>query len=258
MNTQEIVGFLLVNKPPRITSLGCVKKIKRLLSKKTKIGHTGTLDDFASGLLIICIDRQATKLVDSLMNLDKKYKVRAKLGELRDTLDFTGEVVSEKDPSQITKEDLIKVINSLGSEYIQIPPAYSSLKHKGKPLYKLARTKKMDPEELEKIIQSKKRLIKLYNIELLEFKPPFFTIEAHVSKGTYIRSLVNDIAQKLDNVATTYELARTAIGPLSVNEAIDLERIDNLEMVQKHLISIEKMKEKITSTATKLWSTAKH
>jgi len=233
-DTNEICGFLPVNKPTGISSFDCIRHIKKFLGKKTKIGHCGTLDNFASGLIIICISRQATKLVDTLMNLDKTYIVKAKLGELTDTLDYTGEIIKTKDIKNINQETLEKSIQDLGNEYEQIPPIYSALKYKGKPLYKLARNKKIETDELETIILSKKKLVQLYEIKLLEFKPPFFSIKTKVSKGTYVRSLMNDIAQNLGNFATCHELERTAIGPLTLENTINLRNIENLEIIKKH------------------------
>lgn len=235
-------GLIKINKPTGITSYDCIRHIKRILNiKKVKIGHAGTLDPFASGLMLICIGREATKTIDQLMTQDKEYLVKAKLGELTDTLDLTGKVLESKilesttiNPSP-TKQDIEKAIKTLGSSYIQTPPIYSALKHQGTPLHELAREQKMETHELEQIVQKKSRQVEIYKIELLGVELPFFTFRAHVSKGTYIRSLANDIAHKLNSHATTYELERTKIGDYKLEDAVNLYDLKTLEDI-KNLI----------------------
>jgi tRNA pseudouridine55 synthase len=242
----NIIGYLLINKPKGYSSFYCIKYLKTFLPKKYKIGHTGTLDPFATGLLIICIGRQATKHISDFMNLDKEYVVKAKLGEYTDTLDFTGTIVKSERVPALTKENIQQAITDLGSEYVQIPPIYSALKYQGKPLYEIARKESLDQKELEKIIESKKRTVKLFEIKLLEFDSPYFSFKTRVSKGTYVRSLANDIAQNLKTFATTYELERTKIGKLEIKNAIELTDIKDIEDVKKHLISYEDLKKNMT------------
>jgi len=241
----NITGCLLINKPKNITSFQCVRQIKKILtSDKTipaniKIGHTGTLDPFATGLLIICIGRETTKSITSLLNLDKEYIVTAKLGLITDTLDYTGTIIETSNISNITKQDIKQAMQSLGASYLQIPPIYSALKYQGAPLYKLARQKKIDPEILEAITKKKSHKVELYSLDLLEYSPPYFTFKAHVSKGTYIRSLANDIAQKLDSYATIYELERTKIGTIPLAKAVALDTIKSVDDIKEHLITKE-------------------
>ena len=236
-------GFLLLNKPKDTSSFDCVLHIRSILKAPIKIGHTGTLDNFATGLLIICIGRDATKLVDSVMNFDKQYQVKAKLGQLTDTLDYTGETTEEKEWKQVTKEDIIKAMESLGPSYEQVPPIFSALKFQGTSLYKLARQGNFENDALNKIVEAKKRTVTLHELKLLEFSPPFFTFHAHVSKGTYVRTLANDIALKAGTVATTYELERTYIGPFSVDDAIDLEAIEDAQTIAERLIPTQEIKD---------------
>ena len=239
-------GFILVNKPAGITSFGCVYAFKRLLPKKTKIGHTGTLDDFASGLLIICIGRQATKLSSALMGCDKEYVVKAKLGELSDSLDLTGKNIQQVGyDAEITADMLKQAMDSMSPSYIQVPPIYSALKFEGKPLYKLARVKKVQTEILEEIVKQKGREVFIKEIELLSFEAPFFTFRARVSKGTYVRSLAHDIAQKLGTSATTYELDRTRINVFGLGQAVPLSQIQGETSLDRYLISVEEMLEKV-------------
>lgn len=241
-------GFLIINKPKNVSSFYCVKTIRNILKmpvKKLRVGHAGTLDDFATGVLIIGIGREATKYLGSLLNRDKKYTVTAKLGELTNTLDFTGTALEQDDTSHITEEQLRTSIKDMGASYKQTPPLYSALKHEGAPLYKLARTQKVDLEKLKEIAEKKSRTVQLFDLELTDFSPPLFTLHTHVSKGTYIRSLVNDIAIKCNTHATTYELTRTAIGTITLDDAIDLETIKTSEDVEKNLLSIEELCSKL-------------
>lgn len=237
MQNIDITGTLLINKPAGITSYDCIRHIKKILRpNKPKIGHAGTLDPFASGLLIICIGRQATKNIDNLIGKDKEYLVKAKLGELTDTLDLTGNIIEKTIiPENLTKQ-LRSVFNHFEKSYIQTPPAYSALKFNGEPLYKLARENKISAEELAKITQAKKREVFIYRLELLNFDSPFLSFKAHVSKGTYIRSLANDISQKLNLPATTYELCRTQIGDFKLEQAVKLEEIQSIDDIKKVLI----------------------
>lgn len=246
MITQEVCGFILINKPKDISSFACVKYLKRFLPRKTKIGHAGTLDNFATGLLIIGIGRLATRELGNLINQDKQYSVRAKFGELTDTLDYTGIVLETKPcPDKITYESLAEAIAQLGTQYIQTPPIYSALKHNGAPLYSLARNHLVTHEELKNIVQEKTRMVMLYNITITELALPFFSFTAHVSKGTYIRTLVQDIAQKLNSVATTYELMRTDIDNLNLVDAHQLSAITSTDDIITRLIDIDTIKERI-------------
>ncbi|MCK4264955.1 tRNA pseudouridine(55) synthase TruB [Candidatus Babeliales bacterium] len=238
MENNNFAGLLLINKPKGISAFGCIRVSERLLPRKTKIGHTGTLDKEANGLMIICIDRSVTKLIDEILNLDKMYKVTAKLGELTTTLDSAGEIIETKSISSITKDSLKRAVINLGKEYKQTPPVYSALKYKGRSLYKLARHKEVSLEELAKITSEKERLVKLYDIKILDINLPFFTFECHVSKGTYVRSLANDIAQQLKTYATTYELTRTQIGCFKLEDAVALDEIQLLEDIKTNLIPL--------------------
>lgn len=135
MNNQVKTGFLLVNKPCGISSYGCIIHVKKILRQKIKIGHAGTLDPFASGLLIIAIGREATRIISTIAVLEKTYVATGKLGELTDTLDHTGKVIKQIDFIP-TQQEVAAALASLGSSYQQTPPLYSALKHEGYPLYR--------------------------------------------------------------------------------------------------------------------------
>ena len=236
MEKEKIAGFLLINKPKGISSFAVVRHVKKLLGRRIRVGHTGTLDPFATGLLIIAIDRSATRQSERFITLDKTYIAKAKLGELTDTLDLVGTVLQKEKVESLTQEKLEAALASLGSSYLQIPPIYSALKHEGVPLYILARQKKLSDEELQAITKHKEKEVQLHKLTLLDFSPPFFTLKAQVSHGTYIRVLVNDIAKRAGTVATTYDLERTNIGPFSLDRAIYLQQLNSREDVEKFLI----------------------
>jgi tRNA pseudouridine55 synthase len=237
---QEISGFLLVDKPTGRTSSDCVQEIRDIAGRKSRVGHAGTLDAFATGLLVVGISRAATKNLSDIMVLDKVYRARAKLGQLTDTLDLTGIALEEQTPT-VTLEQLQQAITALGTGYKQTPPVYSALKYQGKTLSRLARKESLSQDMLKKIAEEKSRDINLYSCVLLDFNMPFFSIEAHVSHGTYIRSLVNDIACQCNTYATTHELRRLTIGPFAVEKAKPLRELNNVETIQHNLISLEEM-----------------
>lgn len=231
---------MLINKPAGITSYGCIGYLKRIIrQKKVKIGHAGTLDPFATGLLIVAIGREATKLMSRIMTLEKTYVAKAKLGELTDTLDYTGTVIKTVEAPPISAEMLCNALLSFGSSYEQTPPLYSALKYQGDALYKLVRQKRLSEQELEEIAEQKKKIVQLYQLELLSYEFPFFTIKARVSHGTYIRSLVNDIAERVGSCATTYELERSAIGKFMLDASVDLYTLNTVEDINQHLIAVE-------------------
>lgn len=247
MNEQEITGFILVDKPNGMTSSDCVQSIRSIVGKKVKVGHAGTLDAFATGLLIVGIGREATRELSSIMVLDKIYTAQAKLGQLTDTLDFTGRVL-EENTIETNRQELEQALQNLGAEYMQVPPVYSALKYQGKALSRIARQDVLSTESLAKIAKEKSRIVKLYSCKLLDVTLPFFTIQAHVSHGTYIRSLMNDIARNIGSYATTHQLRRNAVGPFSVEHAVKLSEFDTLEKVEKNLMSVSYMQSMIMQT----------
>jgi len=233
----NISGFLLINKPKGISSFDCIRHIKKILNDRTiKIGHAGTLDPFATGLLIIALSREYTKRLSEFLTMPKTYCATAKLGELTDTLDCTGKLIQECPIDHITQAKLQKAIDSLTPEYVQTPPIISALKYQGEPLYALAKKNTISHEELQKIAEQKKRTVLIHAIELTKIDLPYFSIKTTVSHGTYIRTLMNDIAQKAHSCATTYILERTAIGNFTLEKAIPLEDIQTKEDIEKVIL----------------------
>ncbi len=222
-------GLLLINKPEGITSFKAVAIIRRLTNTK-KIGHTGTLDPLATGVLPILIGR-ATSLCDYLLNCDKGYIATVKAGITTDTLDITGNVQSTASPD-FTTDDLQKAIKRFTGKLLQYPPVFSAIKKDGVPLYKLARK----GQEVE--VQP--REITIHSIKLLEFNPNehTFKIDVICSKGTYIRSLCRDIGQYLGCGAVMTELIRTKTGAFTLEQCVDLDKLTE-ENISDFLISEE-------------------
>lgn len=216
-------GILNVNKEKGISSARVVSLVRRALNMK-KVGHTGTLDLEASGVLPIVIGK-ATRVSDYMMTKDKVYETELILGAKTDTLDAAGEII-EKSDKEVTREEFLQAMKTFKGEIYQIPPMYSALKVNGKKLYDLAR------EGIE--IERKKRKVNIYDIELLDFAFPKATIRVTCSKGTYIRTLVDDLGEKLGSLAYVNELARVRVGDFDIKDAIKSE--DLLEIPKEELI----------------------
>lgn len=218
-------GIFLINKEDNWTSFDICAKIRRMFNTK-KVGHSGTLDPFAEGLMIVCLG-QATKIIPFLEHYNKTYLATIKLGEETDTLDNTGNIIDKKDVLNYSLEEIKNVLNSFLGKSQQIPPMYSALKHDGVPLYSLAR------EGIE--IERKPRNIEIFSIELIEYNKPFLTFKCKVSKGTYIRTLAKDIAIKLSTVGHLVKLIRTNIDKFDLNMAKKVNELtinDSISIVE--------------------------
>jgi tRNA pseudouridine55 synthase len=233
-------GFLIIHKPEGITSYDVIRKIKRLMGRTIRIGHAGTLDPLASGLLIVAIGRLATKLLPAFAPLTKCYRATAKLGELTDTLDSEGTII--KQAAVTTRlQELQVAVAALGTAYYQVPPVFAATKYKGKPMYRRAREGDMSYEQLQDIAQTKAKLVTIWSLSITSFTIPFFTLDACVSHGTYIRSLLRDIAQHAGTHATLYALERYAIGTITLDNALSLDSLQDQASIQSHLISPEQL-----------------
>ncbi|MBC2578910.1 tRNA pseudouridine(55) synthase TruB [Clostridium sp. DJ247] len=221
-------GILNINKPTGITSFDVVRNIK-FIAKTKKVGHTGTLDPEASGVLPICIGR-ATKLVDYIMSDAKVYRAELKLGVVTDTYDREGKIISTSDVN-LSKEDIEAVIKGFQGELDQIPPMYSALKVNGERLYSLAR------KGIE--IERKPRKINIYHIEVLSIDLPYVVFQVKCSKGTYIRSLCYDIGNKLGCGGAMWNLQRVETGAFNISNAVDLETL-NSNNIGEYLIPMDK------------------
>lgn len=239
MNTLE--GFFLLDKPAGLTSFDCIENnLKVLMGKECRIGYAGTLDAFATGLLIIAFGRAATVHIDMIMTLDKRYWARAKWGEQTDTLEVTGAVINT-DQTPLNETLLYNALVSFEKGYFQTPPLFSALKYKGRRLSDLVRRNTVDESVLVALAKSKARYIDIYQLRLSVKDKSFFSMDAHVSHGTYIRSLVRDIAHKAGGYATTHELRRLQVGPLRVEDALSLLQIKNKEDIVNRLIPVDVM-----------------
>ena len=204
-----IHGVLNLNKPPKLTSRQAVDRVKRILNVK-KAGHGGTLDPDATGVLLICLG-DGTKLFEALQTGTKEYEGTLILGITTDTLDANGEIIKTADTSQITPDQVRAVCQQYVGEIEQMPPMFSAVKHKGKPLYKLAR------RGIE--VERRSRQIFIESIELLSFSIPEVRFRVVCSKGTYVRVLAADIGTALGCGAHLSELTRTRSGVFKVEEA---------------------------------------
>lgn len=208
-----------LNKPSGITSRQAVTKVQRLLGAR-KAGHAGTLDPMATGVLIICLN-EATKVTRFLMNMDKQYIARIKLGERTDTYDAEGRVVESKDISFLSEADLFDVVQTFKGVIRQKPPMYSAVKIGGKTLYKLAR------KGIE--IDRPDRTVNVYDIGITSIDIPYFDLMISCSKGTYIRSLCDDIGMKLGTGAHMTSLERKAVGGFNVKDALSFDDLASKE-----------------------------
>ena len=209
-------GFILVNKKKNMTSRDVVNSLIKILNTK-KIGHTGTLDPFAEGLLLVAVNK-GLKVVKLLNYKDKEYVAKVRLGIKTDTLDITGNILEER-KEDINKEELEEVLQSFIGEYSYEVPIYSAIKVNGKKLYEYAR----EGKKVEIPIKDSY----IYDIKLINIEENSFTFSVKVSNGTYIRALVRDISKKLNKLMTLEALTRTKIDSLLIEDAYTLEDIKN-------------------------------
>ena len=224
-------GIIVINKEKEYTSHDVVAKLKKKLNI-SKVGHTGTLDPNATGVLPILIGK-GTKFSKYLINHDKIYEVELELGKKTDTADIEGKVIEEKNVDEkYIKENLLQVLESFVGKQEQIPPMYSAIKKNGKKLYEYARAgEKVDIEP---------RKIEIYKIDLNKYDKNIISFVVSCSKGTYIRSLCEDIAEKLNTVGYMKNLKRLQVGKFNIKDAVYIDDID-LKNVNDHLITPEEI-----------------
>jgi tRNA pseudouridine55 synthase len=234
-------GILIINKPKQYTSHDVVAKVKKICGEK--VGHTGTLDPMATGVLPLLLG-QGTKLSKYLINHDKTYIATIQLGKKTDTLDSEGSILEERivDGKLLNKENVQRVLECQIGKQIQTPPIYSAIKVNGKKLYEYAR------KGVE--VEIPKREIEIYNIELLDIneKDKIIEFRVHCSKGTYIRTLCENIAEKLGTIGYMKELNRVQVGQFNLNQAITVEELEknkeNEKFLNQHLITVQNFFEK--------------
>lgn len=230
-------GVLLVDKPADWTSFDVVNYTRKIvaqsLEKKpenVKVGHTGTLDPFATGLLVLLVGKEYTRRAQELTKLDKTYIATMKLGASSSTGDPEGEITLANDVPEISKEQFEQATKGFVGEIEQIPPAYSAIKIDGQRAYKLARAGK------EVKIEPRKATIN--SLTVVDFNYPNVTIEVGVSSGTYIRTLVEDIAKSLNTTAYTTDLRRTKVAQFNIKDAVQIEGLD-AEQIKAHLQELQ-------------------
>lgn len=209
----ELGEILNINKPVGWTSFDVVKKIRGQLNIK-KVGHAGTLDPFATGVLLICTGR-ATKKVEDLMNLKKEYIARIEFGKTTDSYDLTGTIVSERSADNLELENINQVIKQFHGEIYQTPPMYSAVKVNGERLYKLARR--------GEVVERKPRKIRIYQTDVIDFRNPFLKLRIVCSRGTYIRALANDMGEILGCGGYLTSLTRTRVGDYKLEDSFEIK-----------------------------------
>jgi tRNA pseudouridine55 synthase len=206
-------GFLIIDKPAGITSHDVVAIVRRILKQK-KVGHTGTLDPFATGVLPVALG-EATKIIPYLDESVKEYRAIMRLGVSTDSQDLTGKIVQQKDEGSITEARVLEAFAAVTGSISQVPPMFSAVKQGGVPLYKLARL----GEEVER----SPRQIIIHSLSLNHFQLPFVTFTVRCSRGTYVRTLANDLGDSLGCGAHLVELRRTRSGSFTDDKALELE-----------------------------------
>lgn len=227
-------GILLVNKPIGPTTYDLIRQMKRIVKRKMKIGHTGTLDPMAEGLVMICLGK-TTRISRYLLGKDKQYRGEITFGVSTDSYDATGEIVKTNDSIKPTLNDIKNVLKNFIGEINQAPPIYSAKKQNGMKLYKMAHLG-ITPDE----IRSHK--VKVYDFEILDYEYPKLKFTARVGSGTYIRSLANDIGEMLACGGHLSALKRTSIGDFDLKDAVNLSDIEDslnpLDSLINNLISV--------------------
>ena len=216
---REISGIVLLDKDTGLSSNAALQQVKRLFFAK-KAGHTGSLDPLASGILPICLG-QSTKVAGYLLNANKHYFVRAQLGVTTTTGDSEGEVINKANYQHISSQEIEKVVNGFIGSIEQVPPMYSALKKDGQPLYKLAR------KGIE--VEREARKVEIFDNHSVEYTKGVLSMSVHFSKGTYIRTLIEDIGQQLGCGAHVITLRRTGFANLAIEDAMTFAKLQALK-----------------------------
>jgi tRNA pseudouridine55 synthase len=210
-------GLLNINKPESKTSFAVVAGLKRLTGER-HVGHTGTLDPMATGVLPVCFG-QATRIARFITDFSKSYIAQIELGTITDTFDREGIILEQNSPDGISEDMVLHILSSFQGVVTQVPPKYSALKYKGKRYYELARAG-ID-------VEPKPRQVEIHRIELIDYRSPIVTIKVECSKGTYIRSLAYDIGRYLGCGAFLKELVRIASGPFRIEDSLSMTEVED-------------------------------
>jgi tRNA pseudouridine55 synthase len=225
-------GILLIDKPKTWTSFDVVNYVRKFVAeragtkpKNTKVGHTGTLDPMATGLLVLVVGKEYTKRAGEFSKLDKTYEVTMKLGQTSTTADEEGEKIAVSDTIP-TEKAVQEALQAFTGEIMQVPPQFSAMKVNGQRAYKLARA--------GKTVELEARPVTVHSTRFVSYDYPFVNFISHVSSGTYIRSLVEDLGKELGTGAYMSDLRRTAVGTFDITDSIPIEGITT-EIIQKNL-----------------------
>lgn len=226
-------GVININKQSGVTSFWVVKQVKKILRAK-RVGHCGTLDPLATGVLIILFGN-ATKKQDLFLKNRKTYTATVRLGIKTDSGDISGQIIEEKDIPSVTNSKIVEVLNTFIGKQYQVPPMYSAIKVGGTRLYKLARegkTIKRNPREIE-----------IYSLGLIDYSGDYFSFRVKSSSGTYIRTLAEDICERLGTVGTIAKLCREEVYPFSINTALDGNKLNSIRKAEllKYKLDIDKI-----------------
>ncbi|MDP8033942.1 tRNA pseudouridine(55) synthase TruB [Pasteurella atlantica] len=231
---RDIHGVFLLDKPQGMSSNDILQKVKRLF-KANKAGHTGALDPLATGMLPICLG-EATKFSQFLLDSDKRYVVTAKLGERTDSSDAEGEVVQIRGIN-VEQSQIIDALTQFRGDILQVPTMFSALKHNGKPLYEYARA--------GITVEREARPITIFELKFISYEAPYLTLEVHCSKGTYIRTLVDDLGEVLGCGAHVTVLRRTGVANYPKNKMMTWDELqqlseqDDLTLLDQHLLPVD-------------------
>ncbi|WGE53637.1 tRNA pseudouridine(55) synthase TruB [Actinobacillus equuli] len=231
---RDVHGVFLLDKPQGMSSNDILQKVKRLF-QANKAGHTGALDPLATGMLPICLG-EATKFSQFLLDSDKRYQVTAKLGERTDTSDAEGQVVETR-AVNVGEAEIIAALDQFRGDILQVPTMFSALKHNGKPLYEYARQ--------GITVEREARPITIFELRFIEYSAPYLTLEVHCSKGTYIRTLVDDLGEVLGCGAHVTVLRRLAVANYPIEAMMSYENLQNLsenqplEVLDQHLLPLD-------------------
>lgn len=222
----RFTGVLDVDKPTGMTSHDVVAHVRRA-SGQRRVGHAGTLDPMATGVLLVCLGR-ATRIAEYLADLPKVYRAGIHFGLSTDTWDADGTVTEERDASHLTREYVEGLLGRFTGRLMQVPPMYSALKRDGEPLYRLARRGETVVREA--------RPVEITRLEVVAWEPPRLTLDVHCSRGTYVRALARDLGRAAGTGAHLDALRRLAIGDLRAEEGVALDALTDAEAVARHLI----------------------
>jgi tRNA pseudouridine55 synthase len=225
-NLRRVNGILLLDKPVGLSSNAALQAVKKMYAAR-KAGHTGSLDPLATGLLPLCFG-EATKVSGFLLDADKHYQVTCKFGEKTSTGDAEGEVINSRPLNGLNEKQLLKALESFRGDIEQIPPMYSALKHKGERLYKLAR------QGVE--VEREARQVSIFELELVSFMSPVAELRVHCTKGTYVRTLVEDIGELLGCGAHVIGLRRHGVGPFDDANMIGIEGLEAVAAEGHHAL----------------------